>query len=225
MMSKPTFRAVADYALLIELGTEVDDDINRAVIELDSAIVQANIDGLNEVVPALVSLLIMFDPIITDHMIIQSAVLELFPLGERQKTGSKRHNIDVCYEGEFGPDLDLVAQTCGMSVDAVIRAHTSAEYRVSMYGFAPGYAYLSGVPEIIQVPRKDTAVRDVSAGSVLIAGPQCLTTTLKMPTGWSIIGHSSVNIMTDDPEHPFLFGVGDTVTFKRIASDELRGSR
>ena len=75
--------------------------------------------------------------------------------------------------------------------------------------------------ETIQVPRKTVPVRDIPTGSVIIAGPQCLTTTVKMPTGWSIIGRSDTRIMTDDPDRPFLFDVGDTVTFQRVGSDDL----
>jgi inhibitor of KinA len=71
-----------------------------------------------------------------------------------------------------------------------------------MYGFAPGYAYLAGVPEPIQLPRKSAAVRDVAAGSVLIAGPQCLVTTLTMPSGWWNIGRSPTQIMTAGEDHP-----------------------
>ncbi|MGB5870551.1 MAG: carboxyltransferase domain-containing protein, partial [Albidovulum sp.] len=66
-------------------------------------------------------------------------------------------------------------------------------------------------------------------GSVIIAGPQCLITTLTMPTGWSIIGRSPTRILTGDPTHPFLFDVGDRVsferidlaTFKRLAKDDV----
>ncbi len=41
-----------------------------------------------------------------------------------------------------------------MSEEAVIAAHLAGDYRVFMYGFAPGYAYLTGVPEAIHLPRK-----------------------------------------------------------------------
>ena len=75
---------------------------------------------------------------------------------------------------------------------------------------------MSGVSENMQVPRKTAPVRDVPAGSVIIAGPQCLITTLTMPTGWSIIGRSPSPIFTGDPAHPFLFDVGDRVAFERI---------
>jgi inhibitor of KinA len=86
-----------------------------------------------------------------------------------------------------------------------------------MYGFSPGYAYLSGVAEAIQVPRKPAPVRDVPAGSVIIAGAQCLVTTLTMSTGWSIIGRSPTRILTQDAQRPFLFDVRDRVKFERIS--------
>jgi len=99
------------------------------------------------------------------------------------------------------------------------------DYHVRMYGFAPGYAYMAGVPIEIQVPRKPSAVRDIPAGSVLIAGPQCLVTTLIMPTGWSIIGRSPTRILTLDESAPFLFGVGDKVRFKRIDLAQYQARR
>jgi inhibitor of KinA len=85
-----------------------------------------------------------------------------------------------------------------------------------MYGFAPGYAYLASVPDAIQLPRKAAAVRDVPAGSLLIAGPQCLVTTLTMPSGWWNIGRSPTQILTKDESRPFLFNIGDHVRFRRI---------
>jgi inhibitor of KinA len=94
-----------------------------------------------------------------------------------------------------------------------------------MYGFAPGYAYLAGVPEEIRLPRKQAAVRDISAGSVIIAGPQCLVTTLTMPTGWWIIGRSPTRILRgEDVNRPFLFDVGDRVRFRRISRDVFEAS-
>ena len=220
-MITPEFKPVSDCALLVELGTSVDDEINRSIVKLDRALAKADIPGVKEVIPALVNLLVLFDPLLTDHGAVQSAAEALFPLDTAELEVGRSYAIRVCYDGLFSPDLEQVATACGLSTDAVINAHSSVEYRVSMYGFAPGFAYLTGVPQIIQIPRKTAPVRDIPTGSVIIAGPQCLTTTLKMPTGWSIIGRSDAKIMTGDPGRPFLFDVGDTVTFQRIGSDDL----
>ena len=56
---------------------------------------------------------------------------------------------------------------------------------------------------------------------MLIAGPQCIVTTLTMPTGWWVIGRSPARILTGDPAKPFLFDVGDRIRFQRISTDDL----
>jgi inhibitor of KinA len=103
----------------------------------------------------------------------------------------------------------------------VIAAHLGGRYRVYMYGFAPGYAYLGGVAPEIQVPRRTSPVRDVPAGSVIIAGPQCIVTTVTMPTGWWIIGRSPVRIFRPEATDPFLLDVGAEVRFVQISTAEM----
>ncbi len=90
-----------------------------------------------------------------------------------------------------------------------------------MYGFAPGYAYLSGVPEAIHLPRKPAAVRGYPVGSVMIAGAQCLITTLPMPTGWWVIGRTPLRVLDTDARRPFLFEPGDRVRFVRVGGEAL----
>lgn len=220
-MDIPRFRYVADRAVLVEFGTAVSDEMNQTVIALDKAIASAHIMGVVEVVPAIVNLLVFFDPLTTDHTQIEQAVRALFPIAKATQADTKTHSIPICYDANLTPDLVAVATATNQSVEDVIAAHVSAELTVSMYGFAPGYAYLSGLPDTIQVPRKTAPLRDVPKGSILIAGPQCLVSTLVMPTGWSIIGRSPAQVMRDGPDTPFLFNVGDTVTFERISRDAL----
>lgn len=213
--------------MLVEFGATIDDATSEAVVALDRALTAEPPEGLREVVPAFVNILIDFDPVLTDHDRVRAAVEQL--LTRRTDTGATRalHRIPVCYDAPYGPDLEAVAAQGSMSVDAVVRAHSAAEYRVAMYGFAPGYAYMAGVPQAIQVPRKPSPVRDVPARSVIIAGPQCLITTIAMPTGWSVIGRAAVDVLRDDVDRPFLFEVGDRVVFDRVpaAAFEEGGGR
>lgn len=213
---RPSFKSVGAHSLLVEFDTKVSNAGNQAVIALDQALNTADIKGLQEVVPAFVSLLVEFDPLITDHIAIEDAIQSLLPISTAKEVNHRHHTVLICYDDDLAPDLIAVAESSDMSVDAVINAHFSGVYKVCMYGFAPGYAYMAGVPKEIQMPRKSAAVRDIPAGSVLIAGPQCLITTLTMPTGWSIIGRSPTEILLTDPEQPFLFDVGDHVSFKRV---------
>ena len=71
--------------------------------------------------------------------------------GETEKV-----RIPVCYGGEFGPDLDYVAEYHHMTPDEVVKIHTSGDYLVYMIGFAPGFPYIGGLPEAIATPRRDT---------------------------------------------------------------------
>ena len=213
---EPQFKPVADHALLVTFSDTISEEAHAAVIALDQAIAADVPDGVIETVPALVNLLVSFDPIKTDHSAVESHLRTQLKGLESQKVIGVDRQVQVCYEGPFAPDLEAVAAATGLSQEAVINAHLAGDFHVLMYGFSPGYAYLSGVPEAIQVPRKPAPVRGVPAGSVIIAGPQCLITTLTMPTGWSIIGRSPTPIFTGNPDHPFLFDVGDRVVFKRV---------
>lgn len=206
---------------MVEFAEAISDAANDAVLRLDRALAASPFKGFEEAIPAYVNLVVLFDPLVTDHATVEAhlrACLEK-PVGAAR--GSTVREVTVCYEGEFSPDLAEVAKRTGMSAEAVIAAHLSGDYRVFMYGFAPGYAYLAGVPETIRLPRKSAPVRGIDAGAVVIAGPQCLVSTLKMPTGWWIIGRSPTAILTDDSKHPFLFDVGDHVKFRRIDRAEF----
>ena len=210
------FKPVADHALLVSFADTLSEEAHAHVIALDGALAADPPVGVIETVPALVNILVSFDPVVTDHDEVQAHVHDCLAGLKLLHISAGDRVVQVCYEPPFAPDLEAVAAATGLSPDAVINAHLAGEFHALMYGFAPGYAYLSGVPEKIQVPRKTAPVRNVPAGSVIIAGAQCLVTTLTMPTGWSIIGRSPTPIFTGDPEHPFVFDVGDRVTFQRV---------
>jgi inhibitor of KinA len=212
----PRFRPIAAHAVLVEFGETIDVVVHQQVLRLDAALAAHRLGGFLEAVPAYASLLVAFDPIQTDHREVTEALGRLIETAPPLKRDEKRREIEVCYDDDVSPDLAEVARKTGLSGEQVVAAHLAGEYRVFMYGFAPGYAYLAGVPAPLQIPRKDVAIRNVPAGSVVIAGPQCLVTALTMPTGWWIIGRSPTRILSDDPARPFLLDVGDAVTFRRI---------
>ena len=218
-MGFPRLTNVADRAVLVDFGAAVTDAVHGAVLALDRVLRDDPVGGQVDVVPAMVNLLVVFDPLVTDHAAVSAGVEARLGLARPDKAAGAEREVLVCYEGGFGRDLAAVASAVGMSAEAVIAAHLAGEYRVFMYGFAPGYAYLTGVPDAIHLPRKAAPVRGVAAGSVIIAGGQCLVTTLTMPTGWWVIGRSPTRILTGDSAQPFLFDVGDRVQFRRVGLD------
>ena len=221
----PRLTPVADHALLVEFAEVIDDSAHEAVLHLDRMLSAHPPAGVAELVPAYVSLLVDFDPLATDHAAVAAAVMAALREPRAGAAAGALREVLVCYDADLAPDLAEVAARTGLSEEAVIKAHLAGDYRVFMYGFAPGYAYLAGVPPAIRLDRKPAPRRGVPAGSVIIAGPQCLITTLTMPTGWWIIGRSPTRILTGDESRPFLFDVGDAVRFRRIARAEFERAR
>lgn len=220
----PVFRPVAERGLLVDFADSFSDAAHAAVLHLDRMVHDAPFPGFCEAVPALVNLLVVFDPMLTDHATVKAHLLRLQTRSEDHPAPGRLHRIAVCYDGDdLAPDLAQVAGQTGLSAEAVIDRHLAATYDVRLYGFAPGYAYLGGVPAPLRLDRKPAPVRGVPAGSVMIAGQQCIVTPLAMPSGWWVIGRSPVRILTDDPDHPFLFDVGDRVRFHRVPRSALPG--
>jgi len=210
-MTEPLFLPVADRAVMVEFATSLNPAAHAAVLALDHALCAAPFSGFTEAVPAFVTLLVAFDPLITDHTTVEHHLRHLLSIAKPAAITPKTHTIPLTYDG---PDLPEVCTRTGLTAAKVQSLHSSALFTVAMYGFAPGYAYLSGLPATLGLDRKPKPIRDVPAGSVIIAGGQCLITTLTMPTGWWVIGHSPARILTDDLTHPFLFAVGDHVRFQ-----------
>ena len=213
----PVFRPVADRAVLVDFAATPSGQVEAAVQSLDRALAAQPFPGLTEAIPAIVNLAVVFDPLQTDHAAVTRHLQGLLALPPTARAAPARHLAEVSYDPPHAPDLAEVARLTGLTPDQVIAGHLSGDYHVVMYGFAPGYAYLGGLPDKLKLDRKPAPVRNVPAGSVIIAGRQCLITTLTMPTGWWIIGRSPTKVLTGDPQRPFLFDVGDEVRFRRIA--------
>lgn len=198
-----------------ELPTYLNGFRDHLLSHFGNIIVQA--------IPAYTTLLIEYDP-------RQSPVYQLQQLIERelesfalQHTQQQRRLVDipVTYGGEYGEDLNAVARACQLSVDEVIKAHCSVTYSVCALGFAPGFAYLSGLPEALHLPRLDTPRQKVKAGTLAIAGQQTAVYPADSPGGWHLIGYSPVQWFRADKEVTTPVHVGDHVRFIPVNSNEM----
>ncbi|MBX9884714.1 MAG: 5-oxoprolinase subunit PxpB [Novosphingobium sp.] len=216
MPSAPAVRPIGEGAILIDFGGEISAETNDRVVALDRALAAQPPAGLIETVPAYVSLMIVFDPLVTDGASVAAHARTLRESAAGEPRTPREHVVPVRYDAASAPDLQAVAKATGLTPDAVIARHLSGEYRVFLYGFAPGYAYLGGVPPALHLPRKPRAERGHPAGSVIIAGAQCLITTLPMPTGWWVIGRTPLVILDPARAQPFLFDPGDVIRFQRV---------
>jgi inhibitor of KinA len=218
---RPVFKPVGDTGLLLEFGSVIDPALFDRILAIDAALAADPPPGMLETVPAYVSLLVVYDPLVTDAAALEADVLQRAGRSGIAAPTATEHIIPICHDDDFAPDLAEAATTLGLAPAALIAAHLGAEYRVYMYGFAPGYAYMDGVPEELHLPRKAVPVRSRPVGSVMIAGGQCLITTLPMPTGWWVIGRTSTQVLRSHGASPFLFAPGDRVRFRSVSRAEF----
>ena len=185
----PLFRMMGDRALLIDLGEEINPEINERVRGLNTGLGLDPPQGFIEAIPSYRSLLVVFDPRKTTLALIRAWIESHLSCGVAQGiTEPKVMDVPVVYGGEFGPDLEWVARTHGLTEAEVIRLHTSIVYRVYLIGFMPGFAYMGKILEALNTPRKETPRLRVPRGSVAIAQRQTGIYPSESPGGWQILG-------------------------------------
>jgi len=216
----PRIVACGDSALSVELSDRIDEALNDRVIALAETLTTDPLPGVEEVVPTYRSLMVVYDP-----SIIRGAVLT-HELGKRLRglepsdVTARRFTIPVVYGGQAGLDLEELAAMKGFTPARLVELHSAAEYRVYMIGFAPGFAYLGGLPDILHTPRLATPRQRVEAGSIGIGGKQASINSVAGPSGWRFIGRTPLRLFDPDRAEPFLLRAGDRVRFRPVGQEE-----
>lgn len=118
--------------------------------------------------------------------------------------------VPVSYDG---PDLAFVARVWGVDPDRVPEIHAGIDYVAEFCGFAPGFSYLSGLPEARAVPRLTSPRPRVPAGAVALAGTWCGIYPSSSPGGWQILGTTDAPLWDVDRVEPALLPPGTRVRF------------
>jgi inhibitor of KinA len=226
------FTALGDRAILIQVGSSIDEATHRRVRAVQSRLSQCVIAGVVELVPAYTSLAVHYDPAQLEqpaaddtsapHDRLCARLAEVLARAEVEQLPTQRYvEIPVVYGGEFGPDLEDVARQHGLSADEVIRIHGGGDYLVYMIGFAPGFPYLGGLDPRLATPRRSVPRTAVAAGSVGIGGDQTGVYPIESPGGWHLIGRTPRRLFVANREPPTLLQAGDRVRFRAISSREF----
>lgn len=215
------FRLVGDRGLLMEYGDVIDPAVNQKVRSISIVAKQDMPPGVIEIIPAYRSIMIIYNPSVTKPQKLQDAFISL----EKRLTDidippPKTIEIPVCYGGKLGPDIQVVAESNNISVTDVIRLHSQPEYIIYMIGFAPGFPFLGGLPEILHTPRLKTPRTSVPQGSVGIANKQTGIYPAESPGGWQLIGRTPLKLFDPARSNPILYQAGDRIRFISISEDE-----
>jgi KipI family sensor histidine kinase inhibitor len=166
--------------------------------------------GVLEVIPAARTLLVRTEAAATARVARRLVELESGPAAE-SGTGGEQVVLDVRYDGA---DLAGVAAEVGLDPDEVIRRHSAGRYVVAFCGFAPGFAYLSGLDESLHVPRLAEPRTTVPAGSVAIAGGFTAVYPRASPGGWRLLGTTDAALWDLARTPPALLVPGTAVRFR-----------
>lgn len=194
-------RRAGPDGLLIELPSL--DDVLRLTAELR----RRKPAGVTEIVPAARTVLLV--GVGLDALGFELKEWRLPPVAADEQPPVE---IPVRYDG---PDLDEVCALKGLTRDELIALHTGTTLTTAFCGFAPGFGYLSGLPERLHVPRRASPRTQVAAGSVGLAGEFTGVYPRASPGGWQVIGRTALAMWDATRTPPSLLAPGTRVRFTR----------
>ena len=194
-----------DRALLVEVSGLPEVAAVRTALE------RAPLPGQRDLVPAARTVLVVLDRAPSDVDV--ATLRRLDPDASAGAPAREAVELPVVFDGV---DLADVAELTGRSVAAVVEALTSAKLTVAFGGFAPGFGYLSGLPEELHVPRRATPRTRVPAGSVALAGPFAGVYPQASPGGWQLVGRTDAVLFDVDRDPPALLVPGTAVRFRDV---------
>lgn len=203
--------------LTLRLFDEINEDNMPWMLAASQRVTDAFGPALVDLVPSYTTLMVHFD---LTHMsctqarsILTAAVEGLTPALEH---GGQTHSLPVWYHPSVGPELSLIAERSGLSVDEVIQRHSQHEYQVFAVGFAPGFAFMGLVEPILATPRLGTPRKRVAPGSVGIADRQTAAYPVESPGGWNLVGRTPVRLFDYERDVYSLLQPGDRVRFEPV---------
>jgi 5-oxoprolinase (ATP-hydrolysing) subunit B len=188
-----------------------------AVLRLYDALLADRPDGVVELVPAARTVLVAYDDRHTSFDALHSAIAGRAgsaragePAESRDRGSEDLVEIAVRYDG---PDLTAVAELTGLDEAEVVARHTAGDYRSGFCGFAPGFAYLTGLDPSLHVPRRADPRTKVPTGSVALADEFTAVYPRESPGGWQLIGRTDIALWDADRDPPALLAPGTPVRF------------
>lgn len=214
-LPNPLIVPLGDHGLLVRFATALSDRANLATINFARRLRQQMPEGVTEIDPNLVSVLLKYDPsqIGFDRLAGEVRLLIGQPDG-RKGTRPKQHRIAVTFGGEDGPDLNEVAAALKLTPEAFIAEHNACPLRVLTTGFAPGFVYCGFHPEQLELPRRSSVRPLVPPGTILFAAGQTAITATSLPTGWYVIGHTDFRNFDPQKDPPTQLREGDEIVFE-----------
>lgn len=209
---RPSLVLLGDQAMLVRFASRLDDPANQRALGFVATLRDDPIIGVVETVPSLVSVLLRYDPEVIGpgHL---AGEIRLRLSQDAPELRARQHVIGARFGGDDGPDLDEVCERLNLSREAFIVRHNAQPLRVLTTGFAPGFVYCGFHDETMYLPRRTEVRPQVPMGSLLFAAGQSAITATEVPTGWHVIGHTTLRNFDPTQDPPTQLKPGDFISF------------
>ena len=213
------FKIASVDSLVIYFGNEISEDIASIVQKAYFSLKNLNIEGIREIIPSYTSIYILYDIFKYDYSSFVEILKNNIDLDYQDNSVKEIINIDVYYGEEVGLDLNDMSLKTNLSIEEIIRIHSSKSYDVYAIGFSPGFAFLASVDKKIAIPRLSSPRKSIPKGSVAIADTQTAVYPQQSPGGWNIIGRTAMELFDKNLEKLSPLSVGYKVKFNPISKE------
>ena len=202
---------------LVRFSTVMSDEANQCAAHL-AQILSEDEFGFTDVQGTLASVAVRFDPIQTNFSDVRDVIAaQINDATTAQAIPFKQWRIPTLFNGE---DLKEVAAIIGDSAQSVVDEIASNPVRVLTIGFAPGQPYLGELPERYGIPRQ-SQLRPVPAGALVVAVRQMVLFANASPTGWRWIGSTAARLFDAGRDPAAILTSGDMIEFCPVTADQL----
>jgi inhibitor of KinA len=209
-------------AILIEWKAIIEEATLKDILEFKDKINSQKSESYLDFSVGYNSLTIIFKDIILDFNQEVEKLKLIYTLNSTIKPVQKfLWEIPVCYDLEFGIDLEEMSKSLNLEISDIIKTHSESIYTVFFIGFLPGFLYLGGLNSKLFFDRKPNPRLNVEVGSVGIGGEQTGVYPVNSAGGWNIIGRSPISFFDLEARNPCFAKSGDQIKFSAITKKEF----
>lgn len=217
----PTYHPMGDQALVIQFEHVVSLEVSKRVHALTQRIKNSKLPGVKDLFPAFNNLTVCYDPAVIQYDELIKRVDPLIgDLSGESALDSKTIHVPVVFGGEYGPDLEEIAERSGLKSFEVVELLTSQPFLVYMIGFIAGYAYCGDIDPRLSFPRRANPRPKVRKGTIQIVNQQTGIFTMTAPSGWHLVGWTPMEMFNPYANPPSLLAAGNYLRYVPIEKEE-----
>lgn len=215
-----TYKPYGERSILVEWPSEIDKSILYDILLFSEKLKYCEFRNIMNFNISYNSILVVYNVLFD----VKDEIKRLQEVYDTHHTLQKKEyrlwKIPVCYDEQYGIDLEVLSNEKGLSKLEIIKRHSQAYYTVYFIGFLPGFLYLGGLDTSLHTPRKATPRLKIDKGAVAIGGKQTGVYPSESPGGWHVIGNSPISFFNPSKEEPCFAKPGDAIKFFPVTLKE-----